>query len=100
VLQHFHAGHHIKSGRLGFGQFLGGDASVIQHRAGFQLVQLSHRQRRFAHVNAQHLGAAQGHALGQNAAAAPDIQYVLIGQSATVFVNDSPAVTDSGRVAV
>lgn len=78
MLQKFHAGDHVETGRFAFGQLLGGDPPIIQFRAGlqarFQLVQLGDRQRRLTHVDTQHAGAAQGHALGQDAAAAADVQ--------------------------
>jgi hypothetical protein len=40
-------------------------------------MQLGHAERLFAEVDARHLGTPHGHGLGQDAAAAPDVEHVL-----------------------
>jgi hypothetical protein len=59
------------------GQVLDGDAAVIHFNSAFQQVQLGHLQRFFGKINAGHLGAAGGHGLGEDAAAAADIEHHL-----------------------
>lgn len=52
-----------------------GDLLIIYVQATFQGVQPGHRQRCFAHVDCSDIGASVRHALGQDAAAAADIQH-------------------------
>ncbi|MCY1450715.1 hypothetical protein D9M71_675410 [compost metagenome] len=44
-------------------------------------MQLGDRQRRLAHVDAEHRGSALGHGLAEDAAAAADVEDLLAGQA-------------------
>ena len=80
MLEHLQAGDDVElAGHLGC-QLFGGDTAVFHRDAGFQLVQLGHCQRRFAHVDAGDGGAALGHGFAEDAAAAADVQHALAGE--------------------
>ena len=49
-------------------------------------MQLGYCQRRFAHVDAGHAGAALGHGFAENATAAANVEHLLAGQ-ADAFVD-------------
>ena len=86
VLEHFQAGDHVELLRHLLGQGFGGDLPIFDVHARFQLMQLSDRQWRFAHVDADHGRAALGHGFTEDAAAATDVEDFLAGQ-ADAFVN-------------
>ncbi len=80
VLEHFHAGHHIERGGRSRAQFLRGDGPILDRDLrleGVQFGDLEHRPRK---VDAQHLRAGAGHRLGQDPAAATDIEDLLARQ--------------------
>ena len=62
------------------GEGFGGDLPVFDADPGLQLMQLCDRQRRFAHVDAHHRGAALGHGFAENAATAAHVEDFLAGQ--------------------
>ena len=73
VLQHFETGHDVILSGLGLGELFSGHAPIVDLGPGFVLMQLRDRQRRFGHINSGDAGAALRHRLGQDAAAAADI---------------------------
>ncbi len=80
VFEHLHAGDHIEPGRTLRGQVLHRDSTIAHLDTGLQGVQLRDLQRPLPHVDAGDPRPAHGHTLGQNAAAAPDIQDFLAGE--------------------
>jgi hypothetical protein len=84
VLQHFHAGHHVEAAGLLRRQRLGTDLAVGDTgRLGLQGMQLGHPQRLRRQIDPQHLRALARHGVGQDAAAAADIEHPLAGQRRT-----------------
>jgi len=87
VFQHFHARHHIEGLRLLDRQLLHRHLTVFEIvHPGLSGMQASDGQRRFAHVDAQHLRTPARHRFGQNTAAAAHVQHTLAAQRGA-FVN-------------
>ena len=82
VLEHFHAGHHVVAARLLARQLLHGDLAIGDLLAALQQVQLRHLEGLVGQIDPGHLGAARGHALRQDAAAAAHVQHTLACQGA------------------
>ena len=82
VLQHLHAGDDVEAAGCS-----AASASTATSRystrgvAGLERVQLRHAQRLGGQVDAQHLGAAPRHRIGQDAAAAADVEHPLAAQA-------------------
>ena len=64
------------------GERLGRDLAVVDVLgAGFERMQLRHLQRLGRQVDAEHVGAAARHRLGEDAAAAADVEHALAAQA-------------------
>ncbi|MNM52751.1 hypothetical protein D3C81_638390 [compost metagenome] len=64
---------------------LGGHLAVFELHPLFQGVQAGDPEGLLAHVDAGHLGAASGHALGEDAATAADVEHALAKQTAALL---------------
>ncbi len=84
MLQHLHAGDHVILARGFVGVSLGGDLAILELHTRFQGVQASDAQGLLAHVDAGDLGAPTSHALGEDAAAATDVEDALAKQAAAL----------------
>ena len=94
VFEHFHAGHDVEAARLLGRQRLGADLAVLDAaRAGLQRMQLRHLERLVGQVDAQHLGALARHRVGQDAAAAADVEHALARRAARCR-RSSPGAAD------
>ena len=75
VLEHLEASHHVVPSRFLRGRFLCGRESIFDARARLELVQARNRQRAFGHIDSGHRGPGLCERLGQNAAAASDVDH-------------------------
>lgn len=80
VLQHFEAGDHVEAPRPLGGKVRRGLQPVVDLDAGLQCVQPCHFQRAARQVDADDPGAASRHALGDQPAAAADVEGLPAGQ--------------------
>lgn len=80
VLQQFHARDHIEVLRQLARQVLRCDLTVLDVVAAFEQMQLRDLERFFREVDAGHASAALRHALGENAAAAADVDHGFVFQ--------------------
>ena len=87
MLQHLHAGDHVILARHFGGMGFGSDLAVLELNTLLQSVQAGDAEGLLAHVDAGYPGTTAGHALGEDAATAADIENALAKQSAT-FVGD------------
>ena len=77
MLKHFQAGNDIVVSGLLDGEIFRGDFAVVDLPAAFQQMQPGDLQGFVGQVYAGNVGAQPGHALGQDTAAAADIQHGL-----------------------
>ena len=81
VLDHLHRQHHVEFLAL-VGERFGRDRAIIDDEVGLRRMLAGHRDIRLGGVGAQHIGTQPGERLGQDTAAAADIEDAQAGQAA------------------
>ena len=77
MLEELHAGDNVECAGGFDRERFRRDAAIVDVRAGFELVQPRNAERLVSEVDAERIGAAFGHRLGQDATAAADVDDAL-----------------------
>ena len=83
VLEHFHAGHEIEGRGPLLRQILGGDGAILHGNFCLECMQLGHIEHRLRQIDAEDVRAGTRHRLGQDAAAAADVEHLAAAQRQT-----------------